>query len=155
MIIPDVNLLVYAYDEPSPHHKKAKAWWENVLTGEERVGLLHVVIFGFTRIVTNRRISANALSASEAAGCVRSWLRQPQVQLLYPSEEHLEQVLSSLETLGTAGNLVSDAQIAAFAIAHNAVLHTADSDFAGFHNLKWFNPIARTSSGRANIGPAK
>jgi toxin-antitoxin system PIN domain toxin len=152
MIIPDVNLLVYAYDAPTPHHKKAKAWWENVLAGEEHVGLLHVVIFGFTRIVTNRRISANALSASQAAGCVRSWLQQPRIQVLYPSEEHLEQVLSSLETLGTAGNLVSDAQIAASAIAHNAVLHTADSDFARFPDLKWFNPISGASSGRVNNG---
>jgi hypothetical protein len=72
---------------------------------------------------------------------IRSWLQQPPVQLLQPSENHVEEVLGALERMGTAGNLVSDAQIAALALEHNAVLHTMDADFIRFPKLKWFNPI--------------
>src|SRR5689334_17409037 len=98
MIIPDVNLLVYAYDQQSPYHERAAKWWEGLLSGEEPVGLLHIVVFGFLRIVTNPRICANPLTANAAAAIVRSWLQQPPVQVLYPSEDHLEEALSALET---------------------------------------------------------
>src|ERR1051325_5603003 len=99
MIIPDVNLLVYAYDQQSPYHKRAAKWWEDLLSGEEPVGLLHVVVFGFVRIVTNPRICANPLKTSDAVAVVRSWLQQPPVQLLHPSDEHVEDVLGAFETL--------------------------------------------------------
>ena len=82
----------------------------------------------------------------EAAGYVRSWLEQPPVQMLDPAFEHVRRVLMLLEELGTAGNLMSDAQMAALALEHDAVLHTADTDFARFQGLRWFNPITATSS---------
>jgi len=59
---------------------------------------------------------------------------------------HLRHTLKLLETLGTAGNLLSDAQMAALALDHDAVLHTADTDFVGFQGLRWFNPITGTGS---------
>jgi len=154
VIIPDANLLIYAYDSQSPYHARAAVWWEQSLSGDEPVGLLHVVVFAFMRITTNPRLFARPLSVAAAARHVRSWIREPLVQLLYPSEDYLEDVLSHLEFLGTAGNLVSDAQIAAFAISHNAVVHTTDSDFLRFPKLKWFNPITGAASGRATLDPA-
>lgn len=86
------------------------------------------------------------MTAAEAAGHVRSWLEQPPVQVVAPGPDHLRQTLALLETLGTAGNLVSDAQIAALALDQAAVLHTADTDFMRFPGLRWFNPITGTGS---------
>ena len=71
------------------------------------------------------------------------------MRVIVPGHDHLHQTLELLEALGTAGNLVSDAQIAALALDHGAVLHTADTDFIRFPGLRWFNPL--TGTGSANL----
>ena len=146
MIIPDINLLLYAYDSSSRFHPRAAAWWQSCLTGAESVGLLHVVAFGFVRIATHARVFSNPMAPAEAAGHVRSWLGQPPVQMVIAGPDHIRESLDLLEALGTAGNLVGDAQIAAIAIDHDAVVHTADSDLPRFPGLRWFNPITGIGS---------
>jgi toxin-antitoxin system PIN domain toxin len=146
VIIPDINLLLYVYDSSSPDHVPAAAWWEASLSGPETVGLPHVVLFGFVRIATNARVFTNPLTPAEAARNVRLWLAQPPVLVLEPGPDHVSHVLRLLEKLGTAGNLVTDAQLAAFAIDRDAVLHTTDTDFIRFSGLRWFNPINKTRS---------
>ena len=146
MIIPDINLLLYAYDSASPFHTKAVAWWQACLSGADPVGLPPVVLFGFVRVGTNARAFQHPFAPAEAAGHVRNWLAQPIVRLLESDTDHVESVLGLLEALGTAGNLVTDAQIAATAIEYDAVLHTADADFVRFQNLCWLNPITGIGS---------
>lgn len=146
MIIPDINLLLYAYDTSSPFQSKAGTWLQGCLSGEESVGLLPVVLFGFLRIGTHPRAFQQPMSPREAAQHVRSWLAQPPVELLMPGPAHPQEVLILLENIGTAGNLVTDAQIAASALEHDAVLHTADADFIRFEGLRWFNPITGVGS---------
>ncbi|HTL54142.1 MAG TPA: type II toxin-antitoxin system VapC family toxin [Candidatus Limnocylindrales bacterium] len=148
MIVPDINLLLYAYDADSPAHSQAAAWWQQCLSGDNPIGLTPIVTFGFLRIATNLRVFENPMTPSEAAGHIRSWLAQPIVQILQPGPEHLEQVLASLERLGTAGNLVTDAQIAVLVIEHEAVLHTTDTDFMRFSGLRWLNPLTGAGSRR-------
>lgn len=153
MIVPDVNLLLYAYDAASLFHAKANAWWRECLSGTEIVGLPCVVMFGFVRIATNPRAFQHPMTPREAAGHVRSWLAQPNVQLLDSGPRHVEPVLKLLESLGAAGNLVTDAQIAVVALEHGAVLHTSDSDFIRFPGLRWFNPIA--GAGSRSVGRSR
>lgn len=143
MIIPDVNLLLYTYDAASPFHQKAARWWQECLSDVYPIGLPLVVVFAFVRIATHPRVFRDPFTPSEAAGHVRSWLAQPAARVLHSSENHLDQVLDSLEVLGTAGNLVSDAQLAVLAIEHDATLHTNDTDFARFEGagLRWHNPL--------------
>ena len=148
MIIPDINLLLYAYDSDSAFHAKASAWWQKCLSGAEPVGLPPVVVFGFMRIATNPRVFRAPMTPAEAANHVRSWLAQPVARILESLAGHVEQVLELLETLGTAGNLVTDAQIASLAIEHNAILYTADADFLRFSGLRWFNPVTGIGSSR-------
>jgi len=146
MIIPDINLLLYAYDDSSPFHKKAGAWWTGCIRSREPVGLPGVVIFGFIRVATNPRVFKTPMSTTEAAQRVRHWLKQPIVQMLIPDASHIEQTLSLLEEIGTAGNLITDAQIAAVALEHDATVTTTDSDFIRFEGLRWFNPITGAGS---------
>lgn len=148
MIVPDINLLLYAYDSDLPFHSKAAAWWQACLSGTEPIGLAQVVVFGFVRVGTSTRVFRNPLTPGEAAERVRSWQAQPVVQILEPRADHVAQVLDLLEELGTAGNLVTDAQLAALALEHDAVLHTADADFLRFRGLRWFNPLTGDSSSR-------
>lgn len=146
MIIPDINVLLYVYDSGSPFHMKAAAWWRGCLSGTEPVGLPHVVLFGFVRVGTSPRAFQHPMTPTEAAGHVRSWLGQSIVQVLGLGAQHVEQTLELLEKIGTAGNLVTDAQIAAIAIEHNAVVHTSDTDFVRFPGVRWSNPISGAGS---------
>ena len=86
MIIPDINVLLYACDSGSPFHARAAEWWQSCLSGTEPVGLLPVVMFGFVRIATNGRAFLHPMTPAEAAGHVRSWLEQRSVQLLDPGD---------------------------------------------------------------------
>ncbi len=141
MIIPDINLLLYAYDADSRFHDRAAAWWQECLSGTELVGLPSVVIFGFVRIGTNARVFDYPMTVAEAAEHVRSWLAQPVTRVLGGRPDHVAHVLDLLHTLGAAGNLVTAAQIAAIAIEEKAVVYTADADFLRFPGLKWINPV--------------
>jgi toxin-antitoxin system PIN domain toxin len=146
MILPDINLLLYAYDTASQFQPKAARWWQTVLSGTEPVGLAPVVVFGFVRIGTSSRVFRHPLTLEEASGHVRSWLAQPQVQTLAPGPNHVADTLKLLQALGTAGNMVTDAQIAAIALEYDSVLHTADTDFLRFPGLRWVNPLTGVGS---------
>jgi len=147
LIVPDINLLLYAYDSGASQHARARAWLEEVLSGTEPVGFAAPVLFGFVRIATSPRVFRAPMSISAAATVVRSWLAQPNARVLSPSGAHVEKVLAALERLGTAGNLVTDAEIATLALEHEAVLATADADFLRFSGLRWHNPLTGATGG--------
>jgi uncharacterized protein len=142
VIVPDVNLLVHAYNSESSVHEPARAWWESSLSEPTPVGLAWSVVLGYIRITTHPRILDNPLRAADACGHVEAWLAQPQVSLLHPRERHASTLFHLLRRLGTAGNLTTDAHLAALAIEHQAELHSTDADFARFSGLRWVNPLA-------------
>jgi predicted nucleic acid-binding protein len=78
-----------------------------------------------------------------AAGHVCDWLAQPLVRVPQPGKQFADLFLDSLRALGAAGNLTTDAQLAALAIEHQAELHSADVDFSRFRGLRWRNPLTR------------
>ncbi len=82
------------------------------------------------------------MDAAGACRRARSWLAQPQTLLIDPGERHADILFGLLDSLGTAGNLTTDAHLAALAIEHQAVLHSSDADMSRFPGLKWFNPLA-------------
>lgn len=143
MIIPDLNLLLYAYDASSANHDAAASWWEACLNGAEAVGLPPVVVFGFLRLSTSRRVFAAPMTFTQAAACVGTWRARPQVVEVDGGPDHVSKVIDLVQQAGTGGNLVTDAQIAAIAIEHGAAVCTNDSDFRRFPGLRTFNPLAR------------
>jgi toxin-antitoxin system PIN domain toxin len=144
MIVPDVNMLLYAHVDAFPHHEAARVWWEDLLSSDRQVGLASVTIFGFIRIGTNRRVFTDPLSVADAIARTRSWLEQPNVTALVPGTRHLEIAFRLLEQQGTASNLTTDAQLAAHAIEHGGEVHSNDGDFGRFEGLRWTNPLATT-----------
>ncbi|MCC6354528.1 MAG: PIN domain-containing protein [Verrucomicrobiae bacterium] len=141
MILPDANLLLYATDSESPFHKTAKAWWRRCLSGSEPVGLCAVVVFAYLRLGTSPRAFRNPLSVEEATRRVRRWLGCPEIEYFEMTLTDVETAMAMLEGAGAAGNLTTDAQIAAMARRLRATIHTADTDFQRFAGVKWFNPI--------------
>lgn len=142
MIIPDVNLLLYATISTFAEHARARSWWEAAINGEDEIGLPAVTLFGFVRIATNPRIFAPPLRVEEAVAEVEAWLQRSNVRFLGPGPRHLDVAFRLLRRLGTAANLTTDVQLAALAIEHQAELHSADADFSRFDQLRWVNPLA-------------
>lgn len=141
MILVDVNLLVYAHDKTCRHHAQARQWWENQLNGSQMVGLSWVGLLGFIRLSTNPRVCQNPYSPQEVLATVGLWLEQPHVNIIHPSERHFTLLAGLIRHLGTAGNLTTDAHLAALAIERGLILQTTDADFARFPGLKWSNPL--------------
>lgn len=141
MIVPDLNLLLYTYDASSPHHAAAASWWEGCINGVETVGIPNVVLFGFIRLTTSPRVFVAPMSLSTSTGCVREWMQRPHVIEADGGPEHVRATLDLLREAGGAGNLTTDAQIAAVALRHRATLHTNDSDFSRFPGVRLRNPL--------------
>jgi toxin-antitoxin system PIN domain toxin len=140
--LPDVNLLVYAADDSSRHYARARPWLERTLSGTEEVGFAWMALLGFLRISTNPAAFGNALSPSRAFEFIESCLGSPVATIVHPSERHAGLMRELLTPLGTAGNLTSDAHLAALAIENGAELCSSDNDFARFEGLRWVNPLA-------------
>jgi uncharacterized protein len=92
--------------------------------------------------MTHRQILNNPLFPADAIRRVRAWLAVPNLQILIPGEGHAEILFGLLERLGTAGNLTTDAHLAALAIEYQAEVASTDADFSRFPGLRWFDPTA-------------
>jgi toxin-antitoxin system PIN domain toxin len=138
----DANLLLYAVDESSPHHEPARTWLEDALSGTESVGFAWTVLLAVLRLSTQPRVFRNPLAGDEAFELVDGWLGEPSAAAVHPTARHPAILRALLEPLGTAGNLTTDAHLAALAIEHGAELCSADADFARFPGLRWTNPLA-------------
>jgi toxin-antitoxin system PIN domain toxin len=141
MILPDLNLLLYAYNPHAPQHPLASKWWEGVMNGDELIGLPHEVSFGFIRIATNPRLGRAAVPLAEARSVVEGWLELPQTRVLIPGARHFGRVMELMTQAMASGAVLSDAILAAYAIEHRARLYTNDADFSRFSGLDWTNPL--------------
>jgi uncharacterized protein len=138
----DLNLLLYAVNRDAPHHVKARGWLERTLSGEETVALPWIVILGFLRITTHPRVLSRPLSVEQALEVVDGWLSRSNVITPPAGDEHWAVLRPLLADSGTAGNLTTDAHLAALAVEGDCELCSTDTDFGRFPNLRWMNPIA-------------
>lgn len=141
MKVPDLNLLIYAVDRQSPSHKATLRWWNGLMSGNETVAFTWNVLLGFVRLTTNPIVVREPLTADEALDYVDRWLSLPNTTVIEPTPRHPRVFRDLLVPTGTAGNLVSDAHLAALAIEHGAELCSADRDFGRFPGLRWTNPL--------------
>lgn len=150
MILVDANLLIYAINEDAPYHLEAKAWWEVALSGNKVVGIPWVVTLAFLRITTNARIFPTPLSADQAIAYLDEWLDHPVTKLVSPGEQHWYILRNLLLSSGMAGNLTTDAHIAALAIEQGYAVYSADNDFKRFAGIRHINPLVSSSSKRVH-----
>lgn len=141
MKLPDVNLLLYAADESSSRHDQARSWVEATLSGTETVAFAWAVLLAFLRLSTRAAVFERPLEVQQAFAIVEGWLAQPCATVVNPTERHTSILKQLLEPLGTAGNLISDAHLAALAIEHGALLCSCDADFSRFQGLRWTDPL--------------
>lgn len=140
MLMPDVNVLVYAHREDTDHHLHNAQWITRVATGEQPFALSELVISGFLRIVTNRRIFQEPSTLATALEFVEQLRARPTCRLVRPGARHLGIFVALCRDLGLAAGLVADAYHAALAIEHGCTWITNDTDFARFPALSWATP---------------
>jgi toxin-antitoxin system PIN domain toxin len=137
MWLPDVNVLVYAGQAQSAHHAQARARVEAVLGSGEAVGFTWVALIGFLRLSTQRRFFPVPMPVDLALRTIDAWVSHPSASVLHPGPRHAALLSGLLTGAGTAGNLTTDAHLAAIAIEHGATLASFDSDFFRFAGLRF------------------
>jgi len=132
----DANVLLYAVNEASVHHARARSWLDDALSGQEAVTFAWTALLAFVRLATHPAVFPSPLTPEDATTTVREWLAQPAAVLLHPSSRHIDLLSGLLAEAGTAANLVNDAHLAALAIEHDAVLVSFDADFGRFRGVR-------------------
>lgn len=140
MILPDVNVLIYAFRPDTPEHARHKAWLEGAINGRAAYGIAPQVLASFVRITTNAKIFARPDPLDAALAFCGVIMEQPNATLITPGDRHWE-IFEVLCTQANAtGNLVQDAWFAALAIEAGCEWITNDRDYARFPGLRWRVP---------------
>ncbi len=137
----DANILIYAFDTSSPHHKRCKMWLDGHLNGMQKIGFPWPSLLAFVRIVTNPRIYEFPASIPEAWNQVEAWLGNETAFIPQPSRNHSGFMKKILQATQLKSNDLPDAHLAALAIEHGLILCSTDSDFSRYKDIKWENPL--------------
>jgi hypothetical protein len=142
MKLVDLNVLLYAVNRDAPRHAAVRSWWQAALSDDEPIGLPWILLLGFLRLATHAQVFPRPLTPEQAIERVEAWVAHPKTRLLAETEAHWPILRELLEETGTAGNLTTDAHLAALAISCGATLVSCDADFGRFRRLRWENPVA-------------
>ena len=141
MLLADVNVLVYAIRDDSVDHPAYRDWANEILNGDEPVGISELVLSGVIRIITNQRIFQQPSSIRQALDACAALRSAPAAIPLRPGARHWEIFDALCRQTNAKGNAVPDAYHAALAIENGATWVTSDRGFARFPGLRWRHPL--------------
>jgi toxin-antitoxin system PIN domain toxin len=141
VILPDVNILLYAFRQDSVRHEEARGWLEEILNGSEPFGIAPQTLASLIRISTNRRIYPNPSSLAEGLEFSATLLMAEQSVPILPGRRHWAVFEDLCRALKATGNLVQDAWFAALAIEAGCEWITTDLDYSRFPGLRWRAPF--------------
>lgn len=140
MKIVDANVLLYAVNSASEHHRASRRWLDGALSGADSVGFAWVPLLAFVRLTTKVGLFPSPLHPAEAIQQVTDWLAAPGAVVVGPTARHVDVLASLLARVGTGGNLVNDGHLAALAVEHRASIVSYDGDFGRFDGVVWQTP---------------
>lgn len=140
MVLPDVNVLIYAFRSDTDHHTHCRSWLEAVIASDEPFAITPLVLSAVARIATNPRIFVEPSGLNETFAFCDALLDQPHCERVEPGGQHWSIFRKLCLETGTRGPKVSDAWLAALAIEHRCTFVTFDRDFARFPGLLWRLP---------------
>lgn len=140
MRLVDTNVLLYAVNASSVHHRPARHWLDHALSGGAPVGFAWLSLIGFIRIATLPSVFEHPLTTDQAMDLVDDWLAAPTARVLHPRSGHTAALRQLLGSVGAAGNLTNDAHLAALAREHRATVVTFDSDLSRFPGVATLRP---------------
>jgi toxin-antitoxin system PIN domain toxin len=137
VILPDVNVLLYAFRSDVEEHDAHRIWLEEVINGEAAYGMSPQVIASVIRIASHPRIFAHPSRLADALAFASVVLEQPHCQIIQPGPRHWGIFTRLCQSANAYGNLVPDAWLAALAIESGCEWITNDRDYARFKGLQW------------------
>lgn len=141
MILPDVNILVYAHREDTQNHPAYRLWLEGVLNGDQAYGIADIVLSGFLRVVTHPRMFNPPSTIEQALTFAKEVRNRPNCVVIRPGPRHWTIFEGLCKTANVKGNLVPDAYLAALAIESGSTWITTDRDYSRFPQLNWQHPL--------------
>lgn len=141
MVLPDVNVLVYAHREDASDHREYRMWLESVVNGDEAFAISELVLSGFIRVVTHTRVFKKPSPLSDALAFCDQLRDQPNSVHVAPGPRHFDLFRQACTEVDARGNLVPDAYLAALAIESGCEWITTDRDFSRFSSLRWRHPL--------------
>lgn len=141
MILPDVNVLVYAFRKDAQDHRRYREWLLGVVNGDSAYGVSPQVLSSFVRVSTHPAIFAQPSQLDEALAFCRALMEQPHGQLVQPGERQWSIFAELCRRTQASGNLVQDAWFAALAIENGCEWITTDRDYSRFPGLRWRPPF--------------
>ncbi|HKY14524.1 MAG TPA: type II toxin-antitoxin system VapC family toxin [Microthrixaceae bacterium] len=142
MNLVDANVLLYAVNTDAAHHQRSIRWLDAALSGADTVAFAWVALLAFVRLSTKVGLFPSPLSVDEAMDRVDAWLAAPPAVVVEPTVDHPRIVRDLLVDLGSGGNLVNDAHLAALSIEHRCGIVSFDNDFERFSGVRWQVPPA-------------
>lgn len=140
MRIVDANVLLYAVNSSSEHHEASRRWLDGALSGNDVVGLAWVAMLAFARLTTKHGLFPSPLRPDDAMAQITAWCSAPGAVIVNPTARHADVLAALVSSVGTGGNLVSDAHLAALALEHRARIVSYDNDFGRFEGVQWDIP---------------
>jgi toxin-antitoxin system PIN domain toxin len=141
VILPDLNLVVSAYNTASPWYERARLWWEDSLNGPEIVGLAPVVALGFVRLLSNPKVVVRPVSPAILLDVVAEWLDTGRVKYIVPGLRHVRIMRGLFEASAAGSSMTTDIHLAALAIEQGATMASSDSDFRRLSGFRLVNPL--------------
>ena len=142
MLLPDVNVLLYAHRSDSiTNHADYAKWLTGLATGPEPFALSVLMLSGFVRIATNGRIFSPPSGIDDVFRFIAELVARPTARVVGPGPDHMAIFERLCRDAGATGKLVADAQHAAIAIEHGCTMVSTDSDFDRFPGLRWQHPL--------------
>lgn len=140
MELVDANVLLYAVNRDARHHERSRRWLDGALSGAETVAFAWIALLAFLRLSTKVGLYPSPLTAEQALDRVEAWLGAAPAVVVEPTMDHAGIVRRLLVAVGTGGNLVNDAHLAALAIEHRCGIVSFDNDFSRFGGVRWSPP---------------
>lgn len=131
--LPDVNVWLALSIKEHPHHQIALRYWSDDTRPD--AWFCRVTMLGLVRLLTQPAIAANAvLSAADSIRHYGQILALPRVAGMAAEPAGVEQILQALLQPELPSRFLTDAYLAAFAMAGEFRLVTFDRDFERFQS---------------------
>jgi toxin-antitoxin system PIN domain toxin len=141
VLLPDVNVLIFAHLTGAPRHDEYRDWWESVTNGRDEFGMSWSVLTAFVRVITNPRIAARPVTADDAVSLAERILARQRCVIVSPGARYWEIFSRLCRDVDARGSLVADVAHAALAMEAGCEWMTADAEYARFPGLRWRHPL--------------
>lgn len=132
MLMPHVNILIYAHRREDPDHEFYRKWVEELANGPELFAISPLVASAFVRIVTHPAFPPYPTPLDQAMAAIDSLISLPSCVMPGPGEKHWELFRRLCWDSAAHGKIVADAQHAAVALENGCTWVTRDEDFREF-----------------------